>query len=353
MSSGAVADDGQIHHAECCAVAEVVNPSDNVSGQRIPRLLDRLSEHHCAEAGEDFEEFHGRHHRLDAPFLREYKRQAEDIISQSREQSGDQPSANRSPKLAVALPARKPREDFPGIFLLGAPNSWPAPSGAASDGAIECLVGRCNIYPVAFGEMTDFRKCSGQSTFSKLKILSLEISNQCLGATPAKKVIRSVPTVNKQILIRNIIARLATELELYQKAARSARSEATDEQSKAENKYDTRGLEASYLARGHSRQAAEIEQCIKAFESLPVRAFSPSDPIDLGALVELGGGGERTFYFIGPRAGGTEIRQGEQEVLVITPESPLGQQLMGKKQGDQLQIVVTGLRKQFRIGSIC
>lgn len=159
-------------------------------------------------------------------------------------------------------------------------------------------------------------------------------------------------TVNKQTLIRNIITRLATELELYRKAARAARAEATDEQSKAENKYDTRGLEASYLARGQSRQAAEIEQSMQAFESLAVRKFSSSDAIELGAIVELEGVGERSFYFIGPRAGGTEIKQGDQKVLVITPESPLGRQLMGKKQGDQLQIVVAGSRKQFRIAAI-
>jgi transcription elongation GreA/GreB family factor len=158
--------------------------------------------------------------------------------------------------------------------------------------------------------------------------------------------------VNKQILIRNIIARLARDLALYRKAARAARAEATDEQSKAENKYDTRGLEASYLARGQSRQAAEIEQSIQAFEALPVRTFNSKDSIDLGAIVELERVGERAFYFIAPRAGGTEIRQDDQEVLVITPESPLGQQLMRKKQGDQLQIVVAGSRKQFHVASV-
>ena len=65
--------------------------------------------------------------------------------------------------------------------------------------------------------------------------------------------------VNKQSLVKKIIARLTGELELYAKAAHAAHAEATHEQSKAENKYDTRGLEASYLARGQSKQAAELE----------------------------------------------------------------------------------------------
>src|SRR5690349_5986565 len=133
--------------------------------------------------------------------------------------------------------------------------------------------------------------------------------------------------VKKQALIEKIVSQLAGELELYVKAANAARFEATHEQSKAENKYDTRGLEASYLARGQSKQAAEIAQAIKEFEALPVREFAAGEAVDVGALVELEVRGEKTLYFIGPRAGGTEVIFGKKEILVITPQSPLGQQL--------------------------
>ena len=61
--------------------------------------------------------------------------------------------------------------------------------------------------------------------------------------------------VKKEAVVKKIIERLQADLELYFKAARAAHFEATHEQSKAENKYDTRGLEASYLARGQSKQA--------------------------------------------------------------------------------------------------
>src|SRR5947209_832191 len=111
--------------------------------------------------------------------------------------------------------------------------------------------------------------------------------------------------VNKHLLIRKIIDQLNSELALYIKAARAAHAEATHEQSKAENKYDTRGLEAAYLARGQSKQAAELEQTIKQYEAMSIREFGPEDPIDLGAVVELGKKNERTIYFLGPRAGGT------------------------------------------------
>jgi transcription elongation GreA/GreB family factor len=155
--------------------------------------------------------------------------------------------------------------------------------------------------------------------------------------------------VNKAAIVQKIIAQLAAEMEGYARSARAAHAEATDEQSKAENKYDTRGLEASYLARGQSRQAAETAEALEHFAALPLRDFSPADPIDLGAVVELETPTGKTCYFIGPRAGGTEIKEGRREILVITPQSPLGQQLVGKKQGDRWETQLAGKRVAYRI----
>ncbi|MFN7138172.1 MAG: GreA/GreB family elongation factor [Limisphaerales bacterium] len=158
--------------------------------------------------------------------------------------------------------------------------------------------------------------------------------------------------MNKKVILTKIVDQLVSELEIYVKAAHAARAEATHEQSKAENKYDTRGLEASYLARGQSRQAAELEQAIDQFKKLNPSDFGPKDPIDVGALVELQGKAEKTFYFIGPRAGGTEVTHNKHEVLVITPQSPLGQQLVGKKQGDLLQITIAGNKDDYKVVSV-
>lgn len=158
--------------------------------------------------------------------------------------------------------------------------------------------------------------------------------------------------MKKQKLIAAILEKLRDDLALYHKAADFARAEATHEQSKAENKYDTRGLEASYLARGQSRQAAEIVLAIEKFEKLPARDFASTDPVDTGALVELKNGKETNAYFLGPRAGGTEVVFEKREVLVITPESPLGSQLMGKRVGDKCILELAGQKQQFRVSQI-
>jgi transcription elongation GreA/GreB family factor len=96
-------------------------------------------------------------------------------------------------------------------------------------------------------------------------------------------------------------------------------------------------LEAAYLAGAQSRQAAETQSAIESFEKLPLKTFGATDLIDLSALVELKGGAERTFYFIGPAKGGLEVQQDGHEVVVITPQAPLGRELVGRRRGDRFK----------------
>jgi len=159
--------------------------------------------------------------------------------------------------------------------------------------------------------------------------------------------------MNKRDLIQKIVAQLTAEFGVYFRAAQNSRAEATDEQNKAESKYDTRGLEAAYLARGQSKQAAELEAAIAEYQKLEPRTFAAGDAVDLGALVELQTAGETAWYFIGPRAGGTEVTLDRREILVTTPQSPLGAQLLGGQPGGRLQLDLAGRKQPARILSVC
>jgi transcription elongation GreA/GreB family factor len=158
--------------------------------------------------------------------------------------------------------------------------------------------------------------------------------------------------MSKRAIVKKIIVKLTEEMALSMKAARTAREEATGEGSKAEHKYDTRGLEAAYLAGGQARQAAETEKAIAQYETLALRKFGAKDPIDLTALVELESDGERIFHFLGPVSGGLELTHDGRQILVITPQAPLGQNLIGKKQGDRLKMKLGGLPVEYRVVSV-
>src|SRR5947209_20192621 len=122
--------------------------------------------------------------------------------------------------------------------------------------------------------------------------------------------------MNKKQLLKQIVVSLTESLELLEKAARASHAEATHESSKAESKYDTRGLEAAYLAGGQARQAREILDSIKLYQSLPLQAFTAKDPIDLTAVVELLVDGSSSTYFLGPKNGGMEVECNGKGVIV-------------------------------------
>jgi transcription elongation GreA/GreB family factor len=143
---------------------------------------------------------------------------------------------------------------------------------------------------------------------------------------------------NKSILRAAIVAQLRAELLQQTRAAHLARDEAISEESRAENKYDTHSQEAAYLAEGQARLAAEIEGHLAVYTSLALPGFAATDAIALGAVVELEGGpGENTHYFLGPRAGGLEVTVDGQRILVITPQSPIGRELLGRRVGDTVR----------------
>jgi transcription elongation GreA/GreB family factor len=145
--------------------------------------------------------------------------------------------------------------------------------------------------------------------------------------------------MNKTILRERILAQLRATLALQVGAAQLSRDEAISEESRAENPYDTHSLEAGYLAEGQARQAVEIEESIAIISALPLPDFAPGAPLALGALAEIRDGrGEVTCYFLGPRAGGIEVTVEGRKVLVVTPQSPVGRQLLGRRAGDTVQL---------------
>ena len=158
--------------------------------------------------------------------------------------------------------------------------------------------------------------------------------------------------MNKSTLVKKIVARLTENLAVLQRAALASHAEATHESSKAENKYDTRGLEAGYLASGQARQAKEIQDFIATYDSLTVRKFATGEPIDLTAVVELEMDGVVSTYFVGPKAGGLEVEHGGREICVITPHSPLGKNLIGRKSGDRWHAELNRSKVRYHVVSV-
>jgi hypothetical protein len=141
--------------------------------------------------------------------------------------------------------------------------------------------------------------------------------------------------MNKAHVIAAIIASLRSDLDAATAAAKASASAASDPDSKAENKYDTRNLEASYVARGQADRVEELQQALRSFEVLQSTVRPLVQTVEMGCLLTLGAD---LHYFLGPTAGGTEVTVADAEITVITPASPLSQRLMGRRQGQMITL---------------
>lgn len=137
----------------------------------------------------------------------------------------------------------------------------------------------------------------------------------------------------KARLLECLREELRAQLLRLKQAAQEAHAAATDVGSKAESKYDTRNLEASYLATGQAKQVEDLAEALRLFEAFDVSAIEISDAIVMGSLVETSSG---SWFLLAPSAGGLEITYEGRVVTVLTPSSPLYQKLLGKKKGDVL-----------------
>lgn len=149
----------------------------------------------------------------------------------------------------------------------------------------------------------------------------------------------------KYALLEKIRAELRSRLERLSKAAFEAHAAATDPGSKAEGKYDTRSLEASYLAAGQARQVDELAEAVRIFESLSLPDFAEGELIDAGALVEVDLNAEVAYFLLVPTCGGMEIEHEGCEITLLTPDSGLYRKLLGMSVGESMDTPALRVRE--------
>lgn len=156
--------------------------------------------------------------------------------------------------------------------------------------------------------------------------------------------------MDKLLLRQQVLERLAEDLLQTEQAARVAHETATHEENIAENKYDTLGLEAAYLATGQARRAEAIRRVMSEWRQFRPGAYDASKGIQLGALVCLVDADDRQQQlFLGLAGGSMTLASGDQVVHVVSIEAPLGQAMLGKCEGDEVSIQVGATRHQFEV----
>jgi hypothetical protein len=143
--------------------------------------------------------------------------------------------------------------------------------------------------------------------------------------------------MTKQELVRTFTAHLLEELEALTAAAKATYEAATHEESKPENEYDTRGLEASYLAGAQAKRVGEIREVLSLFKNLEFKDFGPKDRVLATALVDVSVDGKKSTLLFMPKGGGVSLRVDDKVIQIVTPSSLLGEAILGSKVGDEVE----------------
>ena len=156
--------------------------------------------------------------------------------------------------------------------------------------------------------------------------------------------------MTKHDIHRRFLDQLGKELADITAAARASFATATSDQHRAESKYDTFSLEASFLARGQAQRVAELSAALETLRALPMQKLPKGASVQPGALVRLttGQGATRTLLFASA-AGGETILVKKEEITIVTSGSPLGQAVSGRKAGETFEFQIGSTRQTFTV----
>jgi hypothetical protein len=143
--------------------------------------------------------------------------------------------------------------------------------------------------------------------------------------------------LNKTDVINYIEKKLVSGLDDLRKSYEQARHTMIESPGAMQSRYDTMGKEAAWLADGLAGRISDAEKDIHALRDLQVSGNGES--IHICSLFTLANTktGSKDTYFILPAGGGEEIDYDGYNILILTPQSPLSQSVLGKKKGDKAE----------------
>ena len=161
--------------------------------------------------------------------------------------------------------------------------------------------------------------------------------------------------MDKTAYLKEIYQALKQQHQLACRSVAQAHDAATHEENVAENKYDTLGLEAAYLAHGLAVRETQCKEDLLAFIALrDAIGTELHDLIKLGSFIQLlDEQGSEQMLFLGPSSGGLKVNTSTgYSFMVVTPATPFGQALMGCRSGDEVEVVIAGEKVLYEVLSI-
>lgn len=157
--------------------------------------------------------------------------------------------------------------------------------------------------------------------------------------------------MDKPTLKAALLTRLDDDIDAALASSRSAQETASHEDNKPENQYDTLALEAAYLAHGQSERILRLQKERISLAKWPMP--EKGEPlVRNGSLLKLMSEDDETrWLFITPMGGYQLLAEG-QKILVISQQTPLAKKLMGKEEGEALDLTFNGVTTEWELAEL-
>jgi transcription elongation GreA/GreB family factor len=158
--------------------------------------------------------------------------------------------------------------------------------------------------------------------------------------------------MDKRFLVEQLSERLREASHVARKASQAAADVAREGATPAEKREDARtALEFGALAKGQKDRADRMAAELGTLAIFCPKKFSPQTPISLGAVVEVEDGESGRTFFLAPVGAGIELTGpgGDGFLSVVTPVSPIGKAVLGRKVGDSVEVTIQDEPREWTI----
>lgn len=99
-----------------------------------------------------------------------------------------------------------------------------------------------------------------------------------------------------------------------------------------------------------AQRIQELNRWILSLDLMPSRNYGPEEPIIPSSLVELKIESTRSYCFLVTHGGGQILSLKDIPIQVVTAQSPLGENLLGKKAGESFTVISrSGAERVYQI----
>jgi transcription elongation GreA/GreB family factor len=158
--------------------------------------------------------------------------------------------------------------------------------------------------------------------------------------------------MDKKFLVEQLAAQLRESVHVARRAGQAAEAEAREGATPAEKREDARvALEQGSLARGQAERAKKAAAELSLLDVFRPARLGANSPVALGAVVEVEDGEQGRTFFLAPVGAGVELSGpgGDGFLSVVTPHSPVGRAVIGRKVGDTIEVTVQGEPREWTI----